>query len=162
MEWLPDLPEQGTTVVACRGFRTIQGIIRQRRTHFPNWEECHRSVNHVSRVVVRRYPRQVGIQDHSDLRIKYLLKDIDENAWASTLRRRQKKIEKNQEIHNVLEMYSVTLTDLFQRYSNEDMDIYVQAHALRNYVNTQLRKISIRYGNMVPQISEDWQERRWR
>ena len=158
-------PRPAGTRYDCGGlpwWRSIQRIMKERHTLFPKWQECHRSVNHVSRVVVRRYPRQVGVQDHTDLRIKYLLKDIDENEWANTLRRRQKKIEKNQEIHNILEMYSVTLTDMFQRYIRTNLNICREAHAIRSYVNTELRKISIRYNNMVPQINESWQEKRYK
>ena len=66
------------------------------------------------------------------------------------------------EIHNILEMYSVTLTDIFQRFVRGDLDIYNQSHVLREYVNDHLQKISVRYNNLVPQINEDWQETRWR
>jgi len=142
--------------------QTVEQIMIHRGTFFPNWAECHRSVNHISRVVARRYPRQVGIQDHTDLRIKYLLKDINEKEWGDVLRRRQKKVEKDQEIHNILEMYSVTLTDIFQRFVRGDLDIQRQSNVLREYVNDNLQKISVRYNNLVPQINEDWQEARWR
>jgi len=91
-----------------------------------------------------------------------LLKDINEKEWGDVLRRRQKKVEKDQEIHNILEMYSVTMTDIFQRFVRGDLDIHGQAHVLRDYVNDNLQKISLRYNNLVPQINEDWQERRWR
>lgn len=142
--------------------QTVEQIMTHRGTFFPKWAECHRSVAHVSRVVARRYPRQVGIQDHTDLRISYLLKDINEKEWVDILRRRQKKVEKDQEIHNILEMYSVTLTDIFQRFVRDELEIYNQAHVLREYVNDHLQKISVRYNNLVPQINEDWQEARWR
>ena len=102
------------------------------------------------------YPPQIGVYDHEDLRLKYLLKNIDEDEWLTQLRRRQKRIEKNQEVHNILDMYVVTLTDLFQRFTRNHFDIYYEALALRNYVNDQLHKISKRYNNVVPKICDDW------
>jgi hypothetical protein len=137
--------------------RTIRLIIRQRKYYFPDWEECHRSVGHVRELVLPRYPRRVEVEDHGDLRFKFLLKDIDEEEWLSQLRRRQKKIEKNQEVHNVLDMYIVTLTDLFQRFTTCDFDIHAEAKALRSYVNEQLQKISQRYSNVVPLVCPRWE-----
>ena len=136
--------------------RTLRYIIRERNYDFPRWEECHRSVGHVRGVVMPRYPQRVGVEDHSDLRLKFLLKDIDEDEWLTQLRRRQKKVEKNQEVHNILDMYTVTLTDLFQRFATDHFDVHVEAAALREYVNHQLENISRRYSNVVPLIAKDW------
>ena len=136
--------------------RTLRLIIRERMYRFPNWTECHRSVGHVRGHVMPAYPPQIGVYDHEDLRLKYLLKNIDEDEWLTQLRRRQKRIEKNQEVHNILDMYVVTLTDLFQRFTRNHFDIYYEALALRNYVNDQLHKISKRYNNVVPKICDDW------
>jgi hypothetical protein len=144
--------------------RTLTIIIEHRRynVEFPNWERCHRSVGHIRGAVIPRYPRRVGVEDHSDLRLQFLLKDIDEDEWLSKLLRRQKKIEKNQEVHNVLDMYVVTLTDLFQLFTSTHFDLATEANALRDYVNSQLQGISRRYNNVVPNIDPDWLEIRWR
>jgi hypothetical protein len=141
--------------------------IRNRNNHknrffSSGWEDCHRSVGHVTDLVLPRYPAQLDIEDHSDLRIKFLLKEISEKEWISHLQRRQKKVEKNQEIHNVLNMYVVTLTDIFQRFMETHFDILKEINAVRDYVNNQLRKISKRYNNSVPFIQKsnglnDWE-----
>ena len=142
--------------------RTLRYIMRERGYNFPNWEECHRSVGHVRGHVMPRYPQRVGVEDHGDLRLKFLLKDIDEDEWLTQLRRRQKKVEKNQEVHNILDMYVVTLTDLFQRFATDHFDIREEAAALRKYVNNQLENISRRYNNVVPFIVKDWSIGMWR
>lgn len=136
--------------------RMLRHIIDRRGYKFPNWEECHRSVGHVRGHVMRRYPQRVGVEDHGDLRLKFLLKDIDEDEWLTQLRRRQKKVEKNQEVHNILDMYVVTLTDLFQRFATSHFDIREETAALCKYVNNQLENISRRYNNVVPFIDKDW------
>ena len=112
--------------------------------------------HHFRAVVMPRYPPQVGVEDHTDLRLKFLLKDIDEKIWLTKLRRRQKKIEKNQEVHNILDMFVVTLTDLFQRFTTHDVNLPKEAYAIRDYVNTNLQRVSIRYNNVVPQITDEW------
>ena len=142
--------------------RTLRHIIKQRRYVFSKWEECHRSVGHVRGVTMPRYPPQVGVDDHSDLRVKFLLKDIDEKEWLSQLCRRQKKVEKNQEVHNILDMYVITLTDLFQRFARNHFDIHQETLVLREYVNNQLENISRRYNNVVPYIMDDWGIGQWR
>lgn len=158
-------PRRPGTRYDCGGMpwlRTIRHIINTRKIVFKNWEECHRAVHHFRVVVMPSYPLQVGVEDHTDLRIKFLLKDINEEEWLSKLRRRQKKIEKNQEIHNILDMFVVTLTDLFQRFTTQDVDLPTEAYAIRDYVNAELRKVSIRYNNVVPQITKEWGCRNWK
>ena len=136
--------------------RTLRYIMRERCYSFPGWEECHRSVGHVRGVTILRYPQRVGVEDHGDLRLKFLLKDINEDEWLTQLRRRQKKVEKNQEVHNILDMYVVTLTDLFQRFATNHFDIHRESLALRDYVNNQLENINSRYNNVVPCVAGDW------
>ena len=138
-------------------YSTLLYLIRERRCFFPKWEDCHRSVSHMRAIVMPMFPQQVGVEDHSDLRVKFLLNEIDECSWLTQLRRRQKKVEKNQEVHNVLDMYVVTLTDLFQRFTRKDnVNIHKECLALREYVNTQLKNISKRYSNVVPFVLDDW------
>lgn len=158
-------PRRPGTRYDCGGMpwlRTIRHIIKTRKIVFKNWEECHRSVHHFRVVVMPSYPLQVGVEDHTDLRLKFLLKDINEEQWLSKLRRRQKKIEKNQEIHNILDMFVVTLTDLFQRFTTQYVDLPTEAYAIRDYVNEELRKVSIRYNNVVPQITKEWGCKSWK
>ena len=157
-------PRRPGTRYDCGGLpwvRTIRHILKTRKIMFKNWEECHRSVHHFRAVVMPRYPPQVGVEDHTDLRLKFLLKDIDEKIWLTKLRRRQKKIEKNQEVHNILDMFVVTLTDLFQRFTTHDVNLPKEAYAIRDYVNTNLQRVSIRYNNVVPQITDEWGCKSW-
>ena len=137
--------------------RTLRHIMKERGYKFQQWEECHRSIAHMRGVIMPRYPQQVGIEDHGDLRLQFLLKNINEEEWVRHLQRRQKRTEKNQEIYNVLDMYAVTLTGIFQMFATQDKyELAEEAHALREYVNNQLRKIGRRYGNVVPNLKKDW------
>ena len=99
----------------------------------------------------------MGIQDNSDLRVSYLLKDIGKDYWLKTLKSRQKKSEKDHEVHQVLDMFVTSLIDLFNTYVTGHVpDFSKSAEALREYVNKELMKISNAYGNKTPYISPQW------
>ena len=158
-------PRRGGDRYNCGGLpwvRAVREVIQQRGYHFPTWYDCHRSIGHIRAVVLPRYPARLDMEDNSDLRIKFLLKDIDEHEWLHHLQRRQKKIEKNQEVHNILDMYLVTLTDLFQRFMFQELNLLSEANTLREYVNTELKKVSGRYSNVVPIINQDWEIGMWK
>ena len=135
----------------------IRTVMRQRGEKPPHIAEAHRLVGHMRDVVLPRYPAQMGIQDNSDLRVSYLLKDIDKGYWLKTLKSRQKKSEKDNEIRQVLEMFLASLTDIFNTYvTGHTPDFTKSSEALRVYVNAELTKISHAYGNKAPYISPQW------
>jgi len=136
---------------------TITHVLRARNHKFHGWQDCHRLVPHIRQVVMPRYPVLIGIDDHTDLRIKFLMNDIDEKYWFKTLQMRVKKHEKNREVHQLLELLTVTLTDLFTTYADGSTNsLEKSAHNLRNYVNVELLKVKKRYNNTVPFISKKW------
>ena len=145
---------------ACGGLPTttrIVGEMAKRGQFFQGVYNCHRLVEHIRWVVLPRYPDRIGIQDNSDLRVQYLLNEISEEKWQQVLKERQKKSEKNRAIHQVLDMFINTMTDLFNNYiTNVDMNIEREADALRNYVNRELAKIKKRYANNTPHITPQW------
>jgi hypothetical protein len=137
---------------------TIRTVMQQRKEKTPAYiAEAHRLVGHMRDVVMPRFPTQMGIQDNSDLRVGYLLKDIGKDYWLKTLKSRQKKSEKDNEINQVLDMFVTSLTDLFNTYvTGHTLDFSKSAEALRGYVNKELTKISSAYGNKTPYISSQW------
>ena len=137
---------------------TIRVVMRQRNEKPPTYiGEAHRLVGHMRDIVMPRFPAQMGIQDNSDLRVSYLLKDIGKDYWLKTLKSRQKKSEKDHEVHQVLDMFVTSLIDLFNTYVTGHVpDFSKSAEALREYVNKELMKISNVYGNKTPYISPQW------
>ena len=137
--------------------QAVKQTIRQRGECFTQVENCHRLIGHIRGVVIPRYPIRIGIQDNSDLRVKYLCKEIDDEKWERLLRSRLKKSEKDRNINQVLEMFVISLTDLFNIYMAGDIDdLEKNANELRLYVNMELSKISSRYNNSVPEITDNW------
>ena len=135
----------------------VRRCIRDRGIVFEHWLSCYILINHITHVVMHNYPARIGLQDNSDLRVKFLMNDIDEALWAKTLCTRQKRAEKNHAVHQILELLTVSLTDLFTTFAAGDTDnIAEAAEALKDYVNREFIKISKRYNNKTLFITHEW------
>ena len=114
-------------------------------------------IGHIRGIVLPRYPNNIDILDNTDLRIQYLCKEINEIKWESILSARLKKSEKNREVNQILEMFIITITDLFNTYvTGSTNDLEKEANTLRSYVNRELASVENRYNNKVPFIDKRW------
>jgi hypothetical protein len=102
--------------------------------------------------------------DNTDLRIKYLLKDLDEKGFRQQLQQRDKKQLYILELREPLELYVVNTIEFFVALRNNAatitaayLDELVKAYTtgVEELVNKALRAIADRYGRVVPQISMD-------
>jgi hypothetical protein len=123
--------------------------------------EARRLIDHIQYTELVRYPNNVGEGVHLDLRVKYLLNELDEKKWVAELKRREKKREKDRSIHLVLRMFVDTMSDMFANLTmatNADQisEVFVGMISLRDYVNQNLEKVGNRFGNKVPVITEKW------
>jgi len=139
-------------------FDTILYILNERKHKFKNLANCHRLIGHLTDVILPMFPNNIGIQDNSDLRCKYLCNEISEEKWVCALGARLKKSEKNREVNQILEMFIVSITDLFVNYvSGFTMEnLNKDAIALKKYANSELDKISYKYNNRVPYFDSSW------
>lgn len=138
-------------------YKSIKSVIDFRNIRFKDWIDCHRSVNH-TRFVLQSYEPMNNERLFTELRVKYLLNFIDEKQWLSSLKKIQKRNEKNREITQVLEMYCSALSDLFHGLTIGKFHetIRDEALALKNYVNRELIIIGKHYNNKAPYIKDDW------
>lgn len=133
--------------------------------YFLGWENCHRSVRHIQFTELRN-SRERAQEDNGErygelsmLRADYLMKVITEEDWIKKLKRIQKRIEKNRDVAQILEMYVSSMKDIFNSFVRGvgyRENFAETAHNLRKYVNSELTKLRIRYSNMVPFITENW------
>ena len=73
---------------------------------------------HINDVIMRRYPVQHYREDRNrDLRIQYMRNKLTEEEFKITLQREEKKYEKNREIHNVLDLLKLTVTEIIIRFT---------------------------------------------
>jgi hypothetical protein len=112
---------------------------------------------HIEEVVLRDFPVEARPADNQDLRVKYLLQDIDEKGFKQALQRRDRRRSLFLELRGPLELYVVTVLELFVKIMTERRVPSVDALGafytfVDTHVNTPLRAIGDRYKNQVPQI----------
>lgn len=122
--------------------------------------EIIRVIHHIRDVVIPKYPIIDGAMDHLDLRVKFLIKDIDEKKWQWHLKKRNKKKQKDEMINNALSMYTDTassiISNLMQLTDSEKVtDSIKELTMLQSYVLKEMKKIEYKFKNMVPINSID-------
>lgn len=124
---------------------------------------------HISAIELGRYTTDL-VQDNRDLRIKYILNDIDEAVFKKLIQLREKNVNKKQDILMVLQMFLTTSADVMRNFVEdvgqvkdkdangpEVVDKYAEELiALREYTNTCLKKIGKRYKCGMRVINDDW------
>lgn len=114
---------------------------------------------HVQEVVLAETLR-LEEPDNMDLRIMYLLQNIDENTFGQQLQYRDKDWQFKRELRGPLELFVITTLEFFQGLGldppTDGMALYkrdsVYWQTVEDLINTPLQEISHRYGRRVPQI----------
>ena len=99
------------------------------------------------------------VLNNEDLRVKYMLNEIDEAVFKTLLQRQQKKFEKSREVHGILTMYLRSVADILFRcravYNSdrtaatckkEMMDTLDEVPRLIEYVNECFADVSKIFG----------------
>lgn len=98
-----------------------------------------------------------------DLRIKYLMKTINENTLKSRLQRAEKRHNKHREIQDVYTMIEAASTDIILRFQScletqrvkPDLSILSEFTPLIHYANDCLQDIKETYGGVVRRFGCD-------
>ena len=117
----------------------------------------HTLIHHINDMELVRYPMSGNIRDNADLRVRYLMNEISKKDWLFNLKKRQKKSEKDTDIHQMLEMFSHASTDIINNaMTQNDSTIIVNAlEQLIEYTNTNMHKIKKRFSGKIPIIGVD-------
>jgi len=150
--------------VPCGGLirdRTLTTSLNQARileTHevYIALVDYHRIYHHIEHVELPKYVVR-RIAENEDLRIKFLVNEIDEANFKLELQKREKALEKKQEINQILTMYQTVVMDLLNRATTlltlEQFEgLSTELDEIRNYMNTQFITISKLYNCVVPNI----------
>ena len=137
----------------------------------------HRACSHFALVELDRVRRVCnGAQDNEQLRVKYILKQIDEEEMKREIMRRDKKRGKAQAMLQIYELVNTVFTEsirdiyltLMDKKSANDRELgdesstevigrnLQRCRALRDYANDELAKISVIYSQCVAYIEEDF------
>jgi hypothetical protein len=98
-------------------------------------------------------------QENVDIRVKYLLKDIDEAAFGRILHTRERRNERRADIRGPLELFVITMLEFYigiatrGGVSGVPERINTCRETIRT-INEALQIIGTRYGCIVPQIVE--------
>lgn len=96
--------------------------------------------------------------DNTDLRVRYLLNELDEKRLGQLIQQRDRRYQREQEVRGPLELFVITTMELCQEIyraktavPTERMDTYQKF--IDTDINIPLRDIGDRYMNIVPQIN---------
>jgi hypothetical protein len=122
--------------------------------------------------VEENYYNVPDVRDQNvDLRVKYLLKEIDEKSFKQTISNRDTARSKKKDFHNIVVMTMHTGTDImnvlnsllnkkfsrYESYNNTEIKTQMDTiEKLRLYANSQFARIGGLYRCKYPQIKEDW------
>jgi hypothetical protein len=121
----------------------------------------HRIIQHVQHVELPRYHNVFNIADNQDMRVEYLLGNMDSGDLKVAVQQKEKKREKERAIRRALEVLVQAGIDLLRRIMAETendnkLAILSEIDALRVYVNELLAKVHDRLKLSVPQYSDSW------
>lgn len=115
------------------------------------------AATHVEQVVL---PELRRVPNNLDLRVRYLLNDIDEKRFQQLLQQRERRHQRNQEVAGPLELFVLTALEFFielhkSRKAPTPEAVVALLATIREHVNPALQEIGRRYNNIVPQINLD-------
>jgi hypothetical protein len=116
----------------------------------------HRIIGHITGYeLLYNYHGVDEPPDHRNLRIKYMMNELEETEFKSIIQKEEKAFEKKRDIVNVLRMFTDTAGDLYRQFVNEDKSILSDIETLINYCNTCFSKIHRRYNCVTPYFNTD-------
>jgi hypothetical protein len=123
----------------------------------PNYHiiaNAFRSHGHAQYVILPRYTVDTR-NENRDLRIKFMINDIDEENFKKKIQQREKANNRKADIRQVIEMYTTVLVDIIQSFvASRDVSIMVaNLEGLREHYNTTLEKIQFCYKCTIPTLN---------
>lgn len=125
----------------------------------------YRFLVHIRHHELPRYTYGQDRQDNLDLRMKFMMNEINEEEMMRQLQQRDKRRKKELAIYQILETFMNVGNDiLFWIIDNAGnkktfaADLEKQIDELVNYINTELQVVSNRFSCVVPQLDkEKWE-----
>jgi hypothetical protein len=99
---------------------------------------------------LRTLPRPDELQDNLDLRVKFLMKEIDEAHFKRLVQQRDKRRQKGIEVRATLELLIAIANEYYESPTADKFDLFQSQ--IQELVNEPLTDIGERYQNKVPLI----------
>lgn len=127
-------------------------VVRQLR-------DVHRELRHVLHVDLPRMRQEANgggdFQRNADLRLKYLLNQIDENDWRRKLQQREKRRERAFAAMQVYDMFTAAATDTYRALVGGDHTSQTalgELRQLQRFANESLEAIARRFNMTVKRL----------
>ena len=78
--------------------------------------QIHRSVIHIERIELHYVYNLEQGDNNKDLRMSYMMNEIDDNEFQKKIQRREKCREKKRDIHNILRMFCDSTSDFLRQF----------------------------------------------
>lgn len=129
--------------------RSIKNISINKKKYISS---IHREISHVENYEMPRLANDFLPEDNQDLRIQYMIKNIDETKFKKRIQIREKKRKKELEMRKIYEMYVITGSEMMRNiltlHDSELIDAIIeQYNALKDYTNNELYVVSKRYSS---------------
>jgi hypothetical protein len=143
------------------GLYELDGALRRRREVTPEQAQTLRTLHRVLRHVhATDLPRlrgeaQAGNDRNMDLRLQYLLNQVDQDAWRKKLQQREKKRERSFAVLQVYDMFAAVATDVFRALVTGDVSAAAagdQLAQLQRFANESLDAIAKRFNMCVKRL----------
>ena len=138
----------------------------------------HRGTQHILHTLINPLRERINnVNDNADLRMRYLMNEIDEKSFISILSRRDNIRQKNVAMLRIFETYNTLMIELFNNFmalcgtifeGSANRPKWSQEHQkaleelvtipkeIRKYCNGELKKISKNYNMKVHIITRDF------
>jgi len=155
------LPDYGTV---CAFIRKRYRILNVPRTEGYVLSDIHILASHMLNYEMPRFRTEPV--NNIDLRVKYLMDDIDETDMKRQLNAREKLLHKQREFINVYRMFVDIASDNFRQYLETSFDdqqflgytrrLINEFHSLIRYFNESVTVIGKRYNCVYPGITYEY------
>ena len=103
------------------------------------------------------YYRTDRINDNADLRIRYMLNEINEDRFKQLLQQREKATLKNKDIYDIIASTYDLASEMFRRiqvaFTQEGVyDIVDELRELLHFSNVAMLQVGSKYNSVVPQM----------
>jgi hypothetical protein len=132
------------------------------KEHYDYLIHIYRITAEINDYWVGRYPVTSSLHGNRDLRANFLMNYITEEEFKRQLQIREKKIQKNTAIRQVLDTFNTVATEnviaIFEYSATKRniSNVLEQIEKVREYTNTCLLNVGKKFNCTVPQIQPDW------
>ena len=141
----------------------IQSVIRQQPGRYAEFFLVVVQQHwHAHYTLTQRYQVNAADTNNEEMRILYMLGDIDETKFKKELQKKEKARQKKQELYDILNTYMTVSREQMQNavrnynIPEEVVKIADEMQVLREYINGEFSKVSKRYNCVVPLVNEGW------